>query len=268
MAGHGLRRTDRQLVGVLAEHRFDRVDFRQVACRGRSPVSVDVLDLIRANLGIAQRVGDAAGGAGTVFRWRRHVECVAAHAETDQFGIDSGAASSGVFQLFENQGPGTVRQHETVTTLVPRTAGAGRLVIAGRQRTRCAESAHAQTAGSHFGATGNHHIGFVISNVTRGHANAVGARGTRGGNGVVWPLSTQMDRQETGNHVDDRPRHEERGNLAGPLLMQQAAGVFNVGQPADARSHGNADAFTVCIGDFDARVAHCLKAGSQTVLNE
>lgn len=41
VAGHGLGRADRQLVGVLAEYRLDRFGFRQVAGRRRSTVGVD-----------------------------------------------------------------------------------------------------------------------------------------------------------------------------------------------------------------------------------
>jgi hypothetical protein len=87
---------------------------------------------------------------------------VAAHAETDQLGIDGRAARLGVLQLFEHQRTGTVGQHEAITALVPWTAGAGRLVVAGRQRTGRAEAAHAQAAGRHFGTAGDHHVSFVV----------------------------------------------------------------------------------------------------------
>src|SRR5471032_1427268 len=50
--------------------------------------------------------------------------------------------------------------------------------------------------------------------------------------------------------------------------MQGAAGFFDIGQAADTRTHGHADAFTVGVSDFQTTIAYCLKPCGQTVLNE
>ena len=50
--------------------------------------------------------------------------------------------------------------------------------------------------------------------------------------------------------------------------MQRAAGFFDIGQTANARTHGYADTLTVGVSDFQASITHCLKTSSQTVLNE
>ncbi len=50
--------------------------------------------------------------------------------------------------------------------------------------------------------------------------------------------------------------------------MQQTTAVFDIGQTTDARTHGNADALTVCISDFKAGITHCLKAGREAILNK
>jgi hypothetical protein len=42
----GLRRRDRELVGVLAEDVLDRLGLRRVAERRRRPVRVDVVDVL------------------------------------------------------------------------------------------------------------------------------------------------------------------------------------------------------------------------------
>eukprot|EP01132_Coremiostelium_polycephalum_P019402 gene19402-biopygen10628 len=173
-------------------------------------MGIDVLHLVNVDLGITQRIGDAACSTRAIRRRRGHVVRITAHAETNQLGVDGCATGLRVLQLFEYQRTGTVGQNKTVTALVPRTAGTGRLVIAGRQRTGRAEAAHAQTAGGHLGTASDHHVGLVIGDIARRHADAVSARGARRGNGVVRPLGTQVDGQETGNHVDDRARHEER----------------------------------------------------------
>jgi hypothetical protein len=77
-----------------------------------------------------------------------------------------------------------------------------------------------------------------------------------------------VDREETGNHVDDRARHEEGRNLPRPFLVQYLAGVFDIGQATDARTHGHADPLAVGVGDFQPGIAHRLKTGGQAVLNE
>ncbi|MNM68678.1 hypothetical protein D3C81_802420 [compost metagenome] len=50
--------------------------------------------------------------------------------------------------------------------------------------------------------------------------------------------------------------------------MQRLGIVLDIGQATDTRAHGHADALAVGIGDFQAGVAHCLKAGGQAVLDE
>ncbi|MNE24087.1 hypothetical protein D3C80_1173650 [compost metagenome] len=77
-----------------------------------------------------------------------------------------------------------------------------------------------------------------------------------------------MDRQETGNHVDDRARHEERRNPPRPLLVQRLGVVLDIGQAANARTHGHADALAIGIGDFQTGIAHRLETGCQAVLDE
>ena len=96
----------------------------------------------------------------------------------------------------------------------------------------------------------------------------MGAGGARRGDGIVRSLGTQVDGQETGNHIDDRTGDEERRNAPWPLVVQRAAGLLDIGQTANTRTHGHADALTVGIGDFEAGVTHRLETGCQAVLNE
>lgn len=196
------------------------------------------------------------------------MEGVAAHAEANQLGIDPRAAGTGVLQFFEHQGAGTVGQDEAVAIPVPRTAGTGRLVVASGERASRAETTQAETAGSHFGTAGDHHVGLAIGDVASSHANAVGTGGAGGGEGVVGPLQTQVDRQEAGNHVDDRTGHEERRDAPRPLLEQGSAVVLDIGQAADTGTHGYADTLTIGVGDLQAGIANGLEAGGETVLDE
>ena len=43
---------------------------------------------------------------------------------------------------------------------------------------------------------------------------------------------------------------------------------FDIGQTANAGSHGHADAITIGIGHFNARIGQCLHAGGYAVLDE
>ena len=94
------------------------------------------------------------------------------------------------------------------------------------------------------------------------------AGSARRGDGVVRPLQTQVDRQEAGNHVDDRARHEERRNAPRPLLVQRFAVVLDIGQAADAGAHGHTDTLTIGVSDVQPGITHGLEAGSETVLDE
>src|SRR5690606_1629241 len=166
------------------------------------------------------------------------------------------------------QRTGAVGQHETVTPLVPWATRCRRVIIASGQGTGGSETTDPQTAGSHFRATGNHHVRLAVGDVAGSHADAMRTGGTGGGDGVIRPLKPQVNRQEAGDHVDDRAWHEERGNAPRTLLEQRSATVLDIRQPTDPGTHGNADPLPVLIGDLQAGIAHGLETGRQTVLNE
>ncbi|MCY1440695.1 hypothetical protein D9M71_569790 [compost metagenome] len=92
--------------------------------------------------------------------------------------------------------------------------------------------------------------------------------GTGRGDGVVGSLCTEVDGQETGNHIDDRAWHEERRDPSWAGLVQRAGGFFDIGQTANTRAHGHADTLTVGVSDFQTGIAYRLKTCGQTVLNE
>ncbi|MNY41914.1 hypothetical protein D3C86_1767620 [compost metagenome] len=92
--------------------------------------------------------------------------------------------------------------------------------------------------------------------------------GTGRGNRIIRPLQPQMNRQEPGNHVDDRARHEKRRNAPRAQFMQQLAVVLDIGQTANTRTQRHTDTLTVGVGHFQPGIAHSLKARGQAVLNE
>ncbi len=110
--------------------------FGPVAHFGGSAVGVDVIDLLRLDAGVAQRVAHHAKGAVAVVGRRGDVEGVGAHAVAHHFGQDVGAARAREFQFFQHQDAGAFAHHEAVAVLIP---GAGSALAA----RRCAWKARA-----------------------------------------------------------------------------------------------------------------------------
>src|SRR3546814_14167445 len=71
----------------------------------------------------------------TLFRSARQGDVIriAGHAEADQLGVDFCTALFGMLEIFEQQHARAIAEHEAVTVLVPRTAGAFRIIVARRQ---------------------------------------------------------------------------------------------------------------------------------------
>ncbi len=129
---------------------------------------------------------------------------VAAHAETDNFCIDFRAAFLRMLVLFQHDHTGTVTQHKTITVFIPRTACRLRVIVAGRQGTRCAETAHTQRGTGFFCTACNHCIGIAISDDTRRLADVVHTGGTGSSNRDAWATQAKHDGQVTRHHVNNR----------------------------------------------------------------
>src|SRR3546814_17958733 len=89
---------------------------------------MDVVDLIRIDAGIAQRVLHAATRA--VIARQGDVIRIAGHAEADQLGVDFCTALFGMLEIFEQQHARAIAEHAAVPVLVPRTAGAFPILVA------------------------------------------------------------------------------------------------------------------------------------------
>ena len=74
-------------------------------------------------LRIAQRIGNAARGACTPSSGGEVMVRIAAHAKTNQLGVDGRPTRLGVLQFFQHQRTGTIGQHKAITVFVPRTTG-------------------------------------------------------------------------------------------------------------------------------------------------
>lgn len=62
MADHGFGRTDDNVFGVFTQRPFDSSRFSNVTQRSRRAVCIDVIDLIRIDLGIVDRIDHTSAG--------------------------------------------------------------------------------------------------------------------------------------------------------------------------------------------------------------
>jgi hypothetical protein len=77
-----------------------------------------------------------------------------------------------------------------------------------------------------------------------------------------------LDRQVTGNHIDDRGRHEERRDTARTALIVIFLLRFDHRQAADAGTNDHANAIGIFLGHGDSGILDCLDAGCHAEVDE
>src|SRR5690242_7058810 len=162
MTGHGLGRTDGQLLCVIAKGSLKRDRFSLVALTRRCSVSIQVLHTGGWNAGIAKRIAHDAISAVAVVRRSRNVVRVGAHAITDDFRDNRRAPILRMLQLFQDQNSGAFADYEPVALPIPGTRCLIRLVIARRQSTHGGEPADSHWSHASFAAAADHHIGVTV----------------------------------------------------------------------------------------------------------
>ncbi|CER48316.1 Uncharacterised protein [Salmonella enterica subsp. enterica serovar Typhi] len=100
---------------------------------------------------------------------------IAAHTKADDFSIDFRTTRFCMFVLFKHQHTGTVAQYKTIAFFIPRTARRLWVIVAGRQRARCAKTTYAQRRTGFFCATCHHRVRITIGDDTRGMADVMHA---------------------------------------------------------------------------------------------
>ena len=100
-------------------------------------MGIDVVDVVGAEPGIANRILHGARGTLTVLWGSSYMERIVAHTETDHFAMNGGTTAFRVLEILQHQHAGAVAEHKAVPATIPRPAGLFRVVIAGGQRTRC-----------------------------------------------------------------------------------------------------------------------------------
>ena len=270
MAGHGLGGTDHHATGLLAQGRLDGVGLIGVAQRRGGAVCVEVVDLVGIDAGVAH--GREHGPARAVHVGGGHVAGVRAHAIASQFGVDPRAPGLGMLIFFKHQHASALTEHETVAILVPGTRCGRRVVIAGRQRSHGGKAAHAQRRDGGFSTAGDHHVGVAVFNQATRLTDAVQAGGAGRDHRQIRALEAKAHGHMTRDHVDDRGRHKEGRNAAGPAVGVFGVGFLDHGQPTDARAdhHPNARGllFAQRLARGQAGIAHRLVGSGHAIVDE
>ena len=168
--------TSRPFVACSPKHALDRDELVDVARRRRGAVRVDVVDVLGAQLGVAQRVLHRALRALALGRGLAEVECVRGRAVADDLAVDLGAALERHLALLEHQDAGALGDHEAVAVAVERPARLLRLLVALRQRAHRVEAADAQRRDRRLGAARDRRVDVAALDPAQRLADGVRAR--------------------------------------------------------------------------------------------
>ena len=232
MADHALGAADRQLAGVVAEDLLDRLGLRRVAQLRAGAVGVDVLNVLRVDLRVAQ--GHAHGHRRSRSgRMRRgDVVGVGRAADAQQLGVDGRPAACGRVPAL----PRSRMPAPSLRTKPSRSLSNGRLAPCGSSlrvdRARAddeAAQAHRRDAG--LRAAGDHHVGLVVLDGAQGVADGVGGRGAGRRDGGVGAARPELNGDVARRRVGDHFRDDERADPAGPPCIRRACCSSNSLRP-------------------------------------
>ena len=114
--------------------------------------------------------------------------------------------------LLEHEHGGALGDDEAVTAAVEGPAGAGRVVVARRERAHGREATDEALDDGRLGAAGQHHLGVAAEDRLGRLADGVAGRGAGADRGVVRAQGAGRDGDLAGRHVGDGHGHEERAD--------------------------------------------------------
>src|SRR5262249_40428466 len=149
---------------VLSKSVLDGLGLEHITQRSRSAVNVDVVNLLRLEIGIAQRVQHYSISALTFFRRLSDVICVSAHAVADYLGHDGCSTPAGELQVLENQDACALPNDEPVAIDIEWPACLFGTIIARRECAHRREAANAHRSDRRFSSPGDHYVCIIASN--------------------------------------------------------------------------------------------------------
>ncbi len=254
MAQFALGLTDGDALGVVAEGGLDCLGLGEISQRCAGAVGVDVIDVIGAERGIAQRQLHRPTRAAALFIGGGDVIGIAAHAVTDQFAIDACAAGLGVFVFFEDHHAGAFAHDKTVAGLIPWPARSLWIIVARRERAGGTETSHAQFAQSRFRTTGDHHIRLIVLDISPGITDGVGPGSARRRDGGVWTVDAEEDRHVSAGGVHHQARHGERADPAHTARDEDLVLLFKRLDATDSAADDHTTAIAIGFVEIEAGI--------------
>ena len=223
VAGDGFSGGDGDFSGVGTEASFDGADFGEVADCVSGSVAIDVVDGFGGESGFAEGFFDGAGHSLAVGFRSHGVESFAASAVAEEFDIDSGVATEGVTEFFEDDIGGAFTHDKAVALTIEWFHGFG-----GGTRPASHGVAHGEAVVDGidergFGATGDHDIDIFVLDHAHGVAHDIAAGGATGaaGDGVAFAADFCGDFGASAAEV--AVDHHGRGDRAVAALVYGAA---------------------------------------------
>ena len=269
MAGCRLRRGHRQLVGIGAKGPLDRTEFDDVG-HGRRAMGVDVVDLVRAEVGALESGLHGAHRTVAVFRRSGNVIGVARQAVAEDLGVDLRTALLRVLVLLEHKTAGALAHYEAVALPVPGPRRLCRGVVeVGRQCLAGVEARDADAADRGFGTARHHHIGILELDQPRGITDRVRTGGAGGDDRVVRSLEAVLDGNLAGDQVDQRRGNEEGTHSTRSPLLKHERGLVDGLETTDAGAdHDAGPGQTFLVLRHPARILDRLLGGRESEHDE
>src|ERR1700704_2822420 len=120
MTDHRFDGADRSAIGMLAEAEFECSGLMPVVLLGARSMSIDVIDLVRAQLRLIQRDCYCCRHLSAVRPEPGHMERIAARPEASDLRVDGRVTFPRLLQFFEHEYRGSFAQHESVARGVER----------------------------------------------------------------------------------------------------------------------------------------------------
>src|SRR5665647_1371247 len=140
-------------------------------------MGINVINIFRPKAGILQGHTQTARRPFTVFRWSSDMIGITAGAVAGYLRIDRGSAFQGMFQLFNNEHPGTLGHDEPIPIFIKRPGGLLWCIITGGKGLHGAEASNPKWTDYGLSTTSNHHITAAIHNGAIGLTNGMGPCG-------------------------------------------------------------------------------------------
>src|ERR1043166_3647125 len=121
---------DGHLTGVFAEDGLNRLSFGDVALRRRSPVGVDVSNLLRLKPSVPQRYLHAARCPFAFRRRRRQMARVRGISVADDFAVNFRSALFSMVEVYEDETASAFSHHKPIALLVKGPRRVLRIIIA------------------------------------------------------------------------------------------------------------------------------------------